>query len=62
MPEKSSFMFHHTFYPKPIKYLEDGGISKHTHQKLQNLKQDYYNIVSKHRIDIGLTHLEEMTI
>ena len=31
-------------------------------QKLQLLKEDYDDIVSKHSSDIRLTHLEEMTI
>ena len=31
-------------------------------QKLQTLKEDYNDIVSKHGSDIGLTHLEEMKI
>ena len=56
LPEKSAFMFHHNFYPRPkIDFKE-------TRQKLQVLQQDYDDIVSKHSSDIGLTHLEEMTI
>ena len=42
--------------------LEDAEISMETQQKLQNLKKDYYDIVSKHRSDIGITHLEEKKI
>ena len=62
MPEKSAFMFHQNFYPKPKIDLEDAKISKETRQKLQVLQQDYDDIVGRHSIDIRLTHLEEMTI
>ena len=62
MPEKSAFMFHHNFYPKPKVDLKDAEISKETRQKLQTLQQNYDDIVSKHSSDIRLTHLEEMTI
>ena len=60
MPEKSACIIHHTFYPKPKFDLEDTEISKETHKKVQTLKQDFHNIVSKHSSDIGLTDLEEM--
>ena len=62
MPEKSAFMFHHNFYPKPKVKLEDAIISGETKSKLQELKQHYNDIVSQHSSDIGLTHLEEMII
>ena len=35
---------------------------KGTRQNLLTLQQNYEDIVSKHSSDIGLTHLEEMTI
>ena len=62
MPKKSAFTFHHIFYPKPRIDLEDATISKETQHKLQILKQDYDDIVSKHSGDIRFTHLKEMTI
>ena len=31
-------------------------------KKLETLKQDYEDIISKHSSDIGLTHLQEMRI
>ena len=62
MLEKSAFMFHHNFYPKPKIDLEDAKISEETWHKVQILKKDYDDIVSKHSIDIRLTHLEEKTI
>ena len=62
MPEKSAFIFHHNFYPKPKIDLKDAEISAETRQKLLTLQQNYDDIVSKHSSDIGLTHLEEMAI
>ena len=47
MPEKSAFMFHHNFYPKPKVDLEDGGIIQETRQILLELQQKY-DIISKH--------------
>ena len=34
MPEKSAFMFHHNFYPKPKIDLEDTEVSQETRHKL----------------------------
>ena len=62
MPEKSVFMFHYNFYPKPRIDLEDAKITQEMRQKSQLLKQDYDDIVSKHRSNIRVTYLEEMTI
>ena len=62
MSKKSAFMFHHYFHPKPKISLEDAKISEKTRQKLQVLQQDYADIVSIYSSDIGLIHLEEMTI
>ena len=59
MPEKSAFMFHQDFDPKPKIDLKDAATSKKTRQKLLTLQQNYDNIVSKHRSDIRLTHLED---
>ena len=61
MPEKSAFIFHHNFYPKPKIDLKDAEISKETRQHLLPIQQNYDNIVNKHSSDIRLTHLEEMT-
>ena len=62
MPEKSAFMFRYNFYPNPKRDLKDAEISEQTRQNIQVLQQNYDDIVSKHISDIGLTHLEEMTI
>ena len=62
MPNNSAFMFHHTFYSKPEIVLEDATISEETQQKLETLKQDYDDIISKHSSGIGVTHLEEIRI
>ena len=60
MPEKSAFMFHHNFYPKPKVDLEDTVITQEIRQKLLDLQQKYDDIISKHSSDIGLTLLEEI--
>ena len=62
MSEKSTFTNCHNFYTKSKIDLEDAKILDETQNKLQILKQDYDDIDSKHSSDIGLTHLEEMTI
>ena len=62
MLEKSAFTFHHNFYPKIKVVLEDATISDKTQARLQELKQDCNDIVSQHSSDIGLAHLEEMTV
>ena len=46
VPEKSAFMLHHNFYPKPKIDLKDAEISQETRQKLLTLQQNYENIVS----------------
>ena len=55
-------MFHHTFHQKLKIVLEDAKLAQETQQKLQNFKQNYDDIVSKHSGNIELTHLEEMKI
>ena len=62
MAEKSAFVFHHNFYPKPEVGLEDDEITPQIKQKLIDLQQKYGNIISNHSSDTGLTHLEEMKI
>ena len=57
---KISIYFSWQLYSKPKVKLEDAIISDETKEKLQVLKQNYNDIVSKH--DIGLTYLEEMVI
>ena len=37
-PEKSAFIFHHTFYDKPKIDLEDAEVTNEIQQKLQILK------------------------
>ena len=59
MPEISAFLFHHNFYPKLRIDFKDAKISQERQQKLQLLKQEYDDIVSKHKNIIGLTHLGE---
>ena len=63
IPEKSAFIWSSIiiFFLKPKIDLKDTDISKETMQKLLTLQQNYDDIVSKHRSDIRLTHLEEMT-
>ena len=36
--EKSAFMFHHSFYPKPKIHLEDAKISEGTQHKITNIE------------------------
>ena len=55
-------MFHHNFYPKPTVDLEDADLTQEIRQKLLDLQQKYYDIISKHSSTIGLTHLENMKI
>ena len=56
-PEKLAFVFHYTFYPKPKVHLEDAEITPKNKQKLTDLLKKYDNIISRHRSNIGLTHL-----
>ena len=56
MPEKSAFMFHHNFYPKPKVDLEETDITQEIRQKISDLQQQYDDIISKHSSKIGLTH------
>ena len=62
MPEKSVFVFHHNFYPKPKVDLEDAEITPEIKQKLTHLQQTYDYIISRHSSDVGPTHFEEMKI
>ena len=41
MPEKSAFVFHCNFYPKPKVDLEDAEIKPKIKQKLTDLQQRY---------------------
>ena len=62
MPEKSAFTFHQNLCTKQKGVIEDATMSDKTWDRLQELKQDYNDIVSQHSSDIGLTHVEEITI
>ena len=62
MPEKSTFTFHHNFYPKSKIDFKGTKISEETLNRLQVLKQHYNDIASQHSSGIGFTYLEEMTI
>ena len=62
MPDKSAFIFHHNFYPKPEVDLKDVDITQGTRQKLLTLQQNHNDIVSKYNSDIGLIHLEQLKI
>ena len=55
--EKSAFMFHHNFYPKPKIDFNNAEISEETGQESQILHQDYDEIVSSSVI--RLTHSEK---
>ena len=62
LPEKSDFMFHHNFYPKPNVHLKDGNIMQDIRQKLLNSPQKYDDTIHKHSSDIGHIPLEEIKI
>ena len=55
-------MFHKDFYPKPRIALFDAELSNEYKQQLNDLLEEFSNIMSKDSQDIGLTHLEEMVL
>ena len=61
MPEKSAFMFHHDFFPKPKIYLKDAENIKRLGKTISIITR-YDAIVSMHSSDIVPINLEEMTI
>ena len=62
IPQNSSFMFHKYFYPKPRITLLDAVLSNEYKQQLDNLLEEFSDIMSKNSKDIGLTHLEVMVL
>ena len=62
IPQNSSFMFHKDFYPKPRITLLDAELSNESKQQLNDLLEEFSDIMSKNSKDIGLTHLEEMVL
>ena len=62
IPPKSSFMFHKDFYPKPRMTLLDVELSDESKQQLNDLLEDFSDIMSKNSKDISLTHLEEIVL
>ena len=55
-------MFHKDFYPKPRITLLDAEFSNESKQQLNDLTEELSDIMSKHSMDISLTHLEEMVL
>ena len=62
IPQNSSFMFHKDFYPKPRITLFDAELSIESKQQLNNILEEFSDIMSKTSKDIGLMHLEEMVL
>ena len=62
IPLNSSFVFHKDFYPKPRITLLDAELSNESKQQLNNLLEEFSDIICKNSIDISLTHLEEMVL
>ena len=62
IPPNSSFMFHKDFYPKPRITLLDAELSNESRKHLNDLLEEFSDIMSKNSTDIGLTHLEEMIL
>ena len=55
-------MFHKDFYPKPKITFLDAELSNESKQQLDDLLEEFSDIMSKNLKDIGLTHLEEMVL
>ena len=62
IPQNSSFMFHKDFYPKPRITLLGAELSNESKQQLNDLLEEFSDIMSKSSKDISLTHLEEMVL
>ena len=59
---KSSFMFHKVFYPKLRITLLDTELSNESRQQLNDLLEEFSDILSKNSTDISLTHPEGMVL
>ena len=60
--QNSSFMFYKDFYPKPRITLLNAELSNESKQQLNELLEEFSDIMSKNSKDIGLTHFEEMVL
>ena len=60
IPQNSSFMFHKDVYPTPRIMLLDAELSNESKQQLNDLLEEFSDIMSKNSKDTGLTHLKEM--
>ena len=58
----SSFMFHKNFYPKPRITLSDAELSNESKQQLNDLLEEFSDIMSSNSTNIRVTHLEEMVL
>ena len=55
-------MIHKDFYPKPRIMLLDAELSNESRQQLNDLLEEFSDIMSKNSTDICSTHLEEMVL
>ena len=55
-------MFHKDFYPKPRITLLDAELSNKSKQQLNDLLDEFSDVMSENSKVIGLTHLEEMVL
>ena len=55
-------MFHNDFYLKPRITLLNAELSNESKQQLNNLFEEFSDIMPKDAKDVGLTHLEEMVL
>ena len=62
IPLNSSFMFHKDFYPRPRITLLDAELSNESKQQLNELLEEFSDIMSNKSMDICLTHLKEMVL
>ena len=60
IPLNSSFMFHKDFYPKPRITLLDVELPNESKQQMNDILEEFCDIMSKNSKDISLTYLEEM--
>ena len=62
IPPNSSSMFYKYFYPKPRITLLNSELSNESRQQLNDLLEEFSDIMSKNSIDISLTHLGEVVL